>query len=90
MREDLAARIRLDLAALAEVRMQMSPLIERASEREMPVIETAAACAMLHSFYTEVEKPQKPSSRITPCLLESFQPSLYSGSCRGGNGGIAR
>lgn len=34
----------------------MSPLIARTGERELPVIETAAACTMLHSFYTEIEK----------------------------------
>jgi len=34
----------------------MSPLIARTSEPELPVIETAAACTMLHSFYTETEK----------------------------------
>ncbi|SRR6266699_5875896 len=34
----------------------MSPLITRTRETELPVIETAAACAMLHSFYTEIEK----------------------------------
>jgi len=34
----------------------MSPLIARTGEAELPVIETAAACTMLHSFYTEIEK----------------------------------
>jgi hypothetical protein len=34
----------------------MSPLIARTGEPELPVMETAAACTMLHSFYTEIEK----------------------------------
>ncbi len=34
----------------------MSPLIARTGEAELPVMETAAACTMLHSFYTEIEK----------------------------------
>jgi hypothetical protein len=34
----------------------MSPLIARTDEPELPVMETAAACTMLHSFYTEIEK----------------------------------
>ena len=34
----------------------MSPLMARTGEAELSVIETAAACAMLHSFYTEIEK----------------------------------
>jgi hypothetical protein len=53
---DLAARIRLGLGELTRVREQMAPLIARTEEGELPVIETAAACAMLHSFYTEIEK----------------------------------
>lgn len=34
----------------------MSPLIARTGEPDLPVIETAAACTMLHSSYTEIEK----------------------------------
>lgn len=34
----------------------MTPLIARTDEPELPVMETAAACTMLHSFYTEIEK----------------------------------
>jgi hypothetical protein len=53
---DLATKIQLGLDELAVVRVQMSPLIARTDEPELPVMETAAACAMLHSFYTEIEK----------------------------------
>jgi hypothetical protein len=38
------------------VREQMSPLIDKASDAQVGNIETAAASAMLHSFYTEIEK----------------------------------
>jgi hypothetical protein len=53
---DLATKIQLGLDQLAEIRSQLSPLMARTGEPDLPVMETAAACAMLHSFYTEVEK----------------------------------
>lgn len=53
---DLAAKIRLGLGELTRVVREMSPLIAKASEPEADVIERSAACAMLHSFYTEIEK----------------------------------
>ena len=56
MSADLAAKIQLGLDELAVIRGMMSPLIARTAERELPVMETAAACTMLHSFYTEIEK----------------------------------
>jgi hypothetical protein len=56
---DLATRIQLGLDELVVIRNQMSPLIARTGEQELPVMETAAACAMLHSFYTEIEKVLK-------------------------------
>jgi hypothetical protein len=31
-------------------------VVARTNEPDLPLIETAAACAMLHSFYTEIEK----------------------------------
>ena len=55
MSADLATRIQLGLHELVVIRNQMSPLIARTGERELPVMETTA-CAMLHSFYTEIEK----------------------------------
>ena len=59
MSPDLAIRIQLGLGELDQIREQMSPLIARTDEPELPVMETAAACAMLHSFYTEIEKVLK-------------------------------
>ena len=56
MSADLATRIQLGLHELVVIRNQMSPLIARTGEQELPVTETAAACAMLHSFYTKIEK----------------------------------
>ena len=56
MSPDLAKKIQLGLDELAAIRGIMSPLIALTGEAELPVIETAAACTMLHSFYTEIEK----------------------------------
>lgn len=56
MSANLAAKIQLGLDELAVIRGMMSPLIARTGESELPVMETAAACTMLHSFYTEIEK----------------------------------
>jgi hypothetical protein len=53
---DLAAKIQLGLDELDVIRGMMSPLIARTGEPELSVIETAAACTMLHSFYSEIEK----------------------------------
>ena len=56
MSPDLAEKMQLGLDELAAIRGLMSPLIARTGEAELPVIETAAACTMLHSFYTEIEQ----------------------------------
>ena len=56
MSPNLPEKIQLGLDELAVIRGMMSPLIARTGEPELPVIETAAACTMLHSFYTEIEK----------------------------------
>jgi hypothetical protein len=53
---DLATKIQLGLDELVEIRNQFAPLMAKVAEPELSVIETAAACAMLHSFYTEIEK----------------------------------
>jgi hypothetical protein len=53
---DLAVKVRLGIDDLATVRDQLSPLIATPPDSKVGVIETAAACAMLHSFYTEIEK----------------------------------
>jgi hypothetical protein len=53
---NLPEKIQLGLDELAVIRGMMSPLIARTGEPELPAIETAAACTMLHSFYTGIEK----------------------------------
>ena len=63
MSGDLAVTVRLGLGALATIRDQMSPLIAMPPDSKVDVIETAAACAMLHSFYTEIEKILKLVAR---------------------------
>jgi hypothetical protein len=60
---DLAVKIELGLDELAIVREQFKPLILTTSSAAVGVIETAAACAMLHSFYTEIEKILKLIAR---------------------------
>jgi hypothetical protein len=60
---ELATKIQLGLEALATVRKQFSPLIARPPDSKAGDIETAAACAMLHSFYTEIEKILKLIAR---------------------------
>ena len=63
MSHDLAVKIQLGLEELAIVREQFKPLISTTSDAIVGVIETAAACAMLHSFYTEIEKILKLIAR---------------------------
>jgi hypothetical protein len=58
---DLGTKIQLGLDELATVREQISPLIAKAPSEKAEAIETAAACAMLHSFYTEIEKIPPPN-----------------------------
>jgi hypothetical protein len=57
---DLAKKLQLGLEELAIVREQLTSLI---SLQDAGVIETAAACARLHSFYTEIEKILKLIAR---------------------------
>jgi hypothetical protein len=59
---DLATKLCLSLAELATVREQLTQLISL-PETSAGVIERAAACAMLHSFYTEIEKLLKLIAR---------------------------
>lgn len=63
MSADLATKIQLGLEELATVREQMSPLIAKPPDSKVGDIETAAASAMLHSFYTEIEKILKLIAR---------------------------
>jgi hypothetical protein len=60
---DLAKKLRLGLEELATVREQFTPLIALPQDSSVGVIERAAACAMLHSFYTEIEKILKLIAR---------------------------
>lgn len=63
MSHDLAVKINLGLEELAIVREQFKSLIATTSNATVGVIETAAASAMLHSFYTEIEKVLKIIAR---------------------------
>lgn len=63
MSRELAIKIQLGLEELTTIREQFQPLIAISSGAEASVIETAAACAMLHSFYTEIEKILKLVAR---------------------------
>ncbi len=63
MSPDLAKKLRLGLEELATVREQLTPLIALSPDASVGVIERAAACAILHSFYTEVEKTLKLIAR---------------------------
>ncbi|BDC48324.1 hypothetical protein F183_A06400 [Bryobacterales bacterium F-183] len=63
MSSELAAKIRVGLEELAIVRQQFESLLPIAQSADLGVIETSAACAMLHSFYTEIEKILKIIAR---------------------------
>lgn len=71
MSADLLTKIQLGLEQLATVRGQMAPLIEAAPNPTAGDMETAAACAMLHSFYTEIEKILEWIAKDWDCRLPS-------------------
>lgn len=71
MSHDLATKIQLGLEELAVIREQFNPLLTRSPDATVGVIETAAACAMLHSFYTEIEKILKLIAREWDSQLPS-------------------
>jgi hypothetical protein len=52
---DLATKLRLGLQELSRVRDELVGLTDLSPD-SASVIERSAACAMLHSFYTEIEK----------------------------------
>lgn len=56
MSSDLGTEIELGLETLETVHKQITSLVEEIHSQDASDIETAAACAMLHSFYTEMEK----------------------------------
>jgi hypothetical protein len=68
---DLATKIQLNLEELATIREQFNSLPSIDQARPIGVIETAAASAMLHSFYTEIEKILKLIAREWDCQLPS-------------------
>lgn len=63
MSSDLAAKLRLGLGELSAVREQFGVLLALEGRDTQGVIERSAACAMLHSFYTEIEKLLKLIAR---------------------------
>lgn len=63
MSRELTAKIRVGLEEFAIVRQQFEPLIAISSDATVGAIETSAASAMLHSFYTEIEKILKLIAR---------------------------
>jgi hypothetical protein len=63
MSSDLAPKIRVGLEEFANVRQQFESLLSIPPDADPGVIETSAACAMLHSFYTEIEKILKIIAR---------------------------
>ena len=56
MSAELAIKIQLGLEELETVHQQIRSLVQQTKSSDAGDIETAAACAMLHSFYTEMEK----------------------------------
>ena len=56
MLDKLIAQIEIDLQEFSRVTEQLAPLISKGSATDLDVIETSAVAAMLHSFYTLIEK----------------------------------
>jgi hypothetical protein len=52
----LIDQIELNRQELSRITEQLAPLIIRGSTADLDVIETSAVAAMLHSFYTLIEK----------------------------------
>lgn len=63
MSSELVRKIQVGLEELAIVRRQFDALLSIEPDGNPGVIETSAACAMLHSFYTEIEKILKIIAR---------------------------
>jgi hypothetical protein len=60
---ELSRKIQVGLEEFATVRQQFESLLLIPPGAEPSVIETSAACAMLHSFYTEIGKILKIIAR---------------------------
>lgn len=56
MSAKLIAQIELNRRELSRITEQLAPLISKGSTEDLDVIETSAVAAMLHSFYTLIEK----------------------------------
>jgi hypothetical protein len=52
----LAARIELNRQELSRVTEQLAPLVLKGASTDLDIVETSAVAAMLHSFYTLIEK----------------------------------
>lgn len=63
MSSELSRKIQVGLEEFATVRQQFESLLLIPPGADPGVIETSAACAMLHSFYTEIEKILKIIAR---------------------------
>ena len=63
MSSELSRKIQVGLDEFAIVRQQFEALLSIPPADDLGVIETFAACAMLHSFYTEIEKILKIIAR---------------------------
>jgi hypothetical protein len=60
---ELSRKIQVGLEEFATVRQQFDSLLSIPPGADPSVIEISAACAMLHSFYTEIEKILKIIAR---------------------------
>jgi len=54
--DKLIAQNGINLQELSRVTEQLAPLVSKGSTSDLDVIETSAVAAMLHSFYTLIEK----------------------------------
>ena len=63
MCSELSRKIRIGLEEFATVLQQFESLLSIPPDADPGVIGTSAACAMLHSFYTEIEKILKIIAR---------------------------
>ena len=63
MSSELSRKIQVGLEEFATVRQQFESLLSIPPGADPGVIEISAACAMLHSFYTEIEKILKLIAR---------------------------
>jgi len=68
---ELSRKLQASLAEFEIVRQQFNALLSIAPDAEPGIIETSAACAMLHSFYTEIEKILKIIAREWDGLVPS-------------------